>query len=167
MFDALIDRKDRKVARPGEPAVSEQGLQATERTHVAVRPDPKPVDRIGRGRMDQAFADLPADMIEVERGLASQNFLDFRIHSQIRFREVGTDPAFSSIVAFPEDESLRSLLFSLTGDGLHHLPDLFRIAEEIVTHEVQPAIELENVGSVSYTHLSGVRIPVLPQRNGL
>lgn len=85
-------------------------------------------------------------MIEVEKGLASQNFLDFRIHSQIRFREVGTDPAFSSIVAFPEDESLRSLLFSLTGDGLHHLPDLLRIAEEIVAHEVQPAIELENVG---------------------
>ena len=60
MFDALIDRKDRKVARAGQPAVSEQGLQATERTHVAVRPNPKPVDRIGRGRMDQSFADLPA-----------------------------------------------------------------------------------------------------------
>lgn len=99
------------------------------------------------GAWDQSFADLPADMIEVEKGLASQNFLDFRIHSQIRFREVGTEPAFSSIVAFPEDESLRSLLFSLTGDGLHHLPDLLRIAEEIVAHEVQPAIELENVGT--------------------
>ena len=72
VFDVLIDRQDRHVARAGQPAVAEQRLQAAQRADVAVGRNPCPVDRVRRRDVDQRLVDRPANVIQVILGFVSQ-----------------------------------------------------------------------------------------------
>ena len=64
MFDALIDRQDRKVARAAEPACVEERLQRAQHTRAAIRRRPDAIHEVGAGQLQVIFGDRVRGVVQ-------------------------------------------------------------------------------------------------------
>jgi hypothetical protein len=77
MFDALIDREDRHVARAAEPPVIEQRLQAGQDARVPVRQAVDAFHVVGAGQVQRLLRN-PALMLKQAGRVGAENFFDLR-----------------------------------------------------------------------------------------
>ena len=72
MFDALVDREDRYVARTAEPPVAIKLLEVAQHLHGAVAAGPDAIHEVGSGQVQVVLRDALRDVVEKRVGVVAE-----------------------------------------------------------------------------------------------